>query len=164
MMRDPDGDARFGRTPYKGEMPSVSVAPPGVESFKPMSSDDQLAAAAFLASQGDGAEAGKKPPRDAARVARGKEIVTTRCTTCHLVDGKGDDSDQGLAPELQGWGSVAWTRAQIASPSSKTTYREHALDEARKGHMPRFDAELRPEDIDLLARWVVSQARASTPP
>ncbi|MBX3187006.1 MAG: cytochrome b N-terminal domain-containing protein [Labilithrix sp.] len=152
-LRDPDGDERFGRTPYKGEMPSVETPPPGAEGFKPMPKEDQAAVAAFLASQGGA------PSPDASRVARGKEIVTTRCTTCHLFEGKGDDTGTGLAPELAGWGSVAWTRAQIANPSSLATYREHALDADRKGHMPRFDGELDAADIDLLARWLVTEAR-----
>jgi ubiquinol-cytochrome c reductase cytochrome b subunit len=163
MLHDPDGDARFGRTIYKGEMPSMDVPPDGgAASFKPMSPDEKDAVAAFLASQGD--KPGEPLPagalrRDASRVARGKDIVATRCTTCHLFEGQGDDADQGLAPELAGWGSHAWIRAQIANPSSKATYREHALDADRKGHMPRFDAELHAEDLDLLATWVRSRAR-----
>lgn len=166
MLHDPDGDTRFGRTPYKGEMPSVDVPPKDAEGFKPMPREDMEAAAAFLASQGD--EPGEAAPdgalrRDPARVAKGKDIVTTRCTGCHLFAGEGDDADQGLAPELAGYGSVAWVRAQIANPATKATYREHALDADRKGHMPRFDRELRAEDLDLLARWVRERARASAP-
>lgn len=165
MIHDPDGDARFGRTPYKGEMPSVDVAPAGKADFKPMADDDKKAVAAFLASQAD--EPGEAIPAgalrgDAARVAKGKTIVSTRCTSCHLFEGKGDDIDQGLAPELSGWASTKWVRAQIDDPSSKSTYREKALDPDRKGHMPRFDAEMKPEDRDLLARWVRAAAR-STP-
>lgn len=163
MIHDPDGDTRFGRSPYKGEMPSVDVPGEGAPAtFKPMSAADKNAVAAFLASQGD--EPGEAVPadalrRDAAKVASGKLIVSTRCTTCHLFEGKGDDSDQGLAPELSGWGSRAWVRSQIANPATKSTYREHALDPDRKGHMPRFDAEIRSEDLDLLTTWVRSQAR-----
>ena len=144
-------------------MTSVDVAPDGgAEGWKPMPLEDKQAVAAFLASLGD--DANEAPPANALRsdptkVSRGKELVTSRCTTCHLFEGKGDDADQGLAPELAGWGSRAWVRAQIADPSSKATYREHALDADRKGHMPRFEGEIRAEDIDLLARWVRSQAR-----
>ncbi|MDB5218091.1 MAG: Ubiquinol--cytochrome c reductase, cytochrome subunit [Myxococcaceae bacterium] len=156
MIHDPDGDARFGRSIYKGEMPSVDVPPAtgAPPTFKPMLEEDKAAVAAFLASMGE-----TTPPRDAAKVAKGKGIVTTRCTTCHLFEGQGDDSDQGLAPELSGWGSVPWIRAQIANPATKATYREHALDANRKGHMPRFDAELHPEDIALLSTWLHSQTR-----
>ena len=165
MIHDPDGDARFGRSPYKGEMPSVDVPPDGgaaAATFKPMAPDDKNAVAAFLASQGDMPGEAVPPNalrRDPAKVAHGKTLVTTRCTVCHLFEGKGDDSDQGLAPELSGWASLPWVRAQIANPSSKATYREHALDPDRKGHMPRFDAEIRNEDMDLLAMWVRSTAR-----
>jgi ubiquinol-cytochrome c reductase cytochrome b subunit len=163
MIHEPDGVERFARTPYKGEMPSVDIAPPGKADFKPMPEDDRKAVAAFLASQSD--EPGEAIPdgalrKDAARVAKGKEIVATRCTSCHLFQGKGDDIDQGLAPELSGWASLKWVRAQIDDPSSKATYREKALDKDREGHMPKFDVEMKPEDRDLLARWVRSTARA----
>lgn len=163
MIHEPDADTRFGRSVYKGEMPSVDTpAADSPPTFKPMSADDKNAVAAFLASFGD--MPGEPLPanalrRDPAKVALGKTIVSTRCTTCHLFEGNGDDSDQGLAPELSGWASVAWIRAQIANPATKATYREHALDPDRKGHMPRFDAELRAEDIDLLATWVHAAAR-----
>jgi ubiquinol-cytochrome c reductase cytochrome b subunit len=163
MIHDPDGDTRFGRSPYKGEMPSVDTRPADAPpTWKPMTADDKNAVAAFLASQGD--KPGEAPPanalrRDAAKVALGKTIVSTRCTTCHLFEGKGDDSDQGLAPELSGWGSVAWIRAQIANPATKATYREQALDPERKGHMPRFEGEIRSEDMDLLATWLHGATR-----
>ena len=163
MLHDPDGDARFGRTALKGEMPSVDVPPKEtVAGWKPMSEDDMRAAVAFLAAQAD--EPGEPIPtsalrKDPARVARGKVVIKARCTTCHLLEGEGDDGGQGLAPELAGYGSLAWVRAQIANPSSKTTYRDNALDPVRKGHMPRFDVELAPDDIDLLARWVHARAR-----
>ena len=167
MLHEPDGDTRFGRSIYKGEMPSVDMPAPGAPpTWKPMSADDKNAVAAFLASQGD--VPGELPPagalrRDAAKVALGKSIVGTRCTTCHMFGGMGDDSDQGLAPELSGWGSVAWIRAQLANPATKATYREHALDPDRKGHMPRFDAEMSPEDLGLLAGWLRGATRSPAP-
>lgn len=162
MLHDPDGDARFGRTPYKGEMPSVDVPPAtGKETWKPMPEEDKQAVASFLASAAsEGAPASGAPARDASQVARGKAIVSERCTTCHLFEGKGDDADQGLAPELAGWGTIAWTAKQIANPSDKATYREHALDADRKGHMPRFDTELRTDEIELLARWLHGATRS----
>jgi ubiquinol-cytochrome c reductase cytochrome b subunit len=163
MQHEPDADARFGRTPYKGEMPSMDMKPDDAdESWSPMSPDDMKAAAAFLASQGDPTNQAPPPGSlraDAKRVARGKEIVKSRCTACHLFEGGGDDGGQGLAPELSGYGSLAWLRAQIANPSSKATYREGALDPARKGHMPRFDASLSTADIELLASWVLATVR-----
>lgn len=155
MLHEPDGDARFGRTPYKGEMPSVDVRPEdAAESWKPMPKEEMEAVAAFLFHEGQEGPAPNEP-----RIAKGKEIVTTRCTACHTYAGEGDEGGTGLAPELRGYGSLAWVKAQIANPSSKETYREGALDPERKGHMPRFDAEIAPEDIDRLARWVRGRAR-----
>jgi ubiquinol-cytochrome c reductase cytochrome b subunit len=165
MMHDPDGDERFGRTPYKGEMPSMDAKPKDAdESWSPLPPDDMKAAAAFLASQGDGPQQAAVPDSLRSVVARGKEIVKSRCTACHLFEGAGDDGGQGLAPELSGYGSQAWVRAQIANPASKATYRENALGDheartARKGHMPRFDSELSAADLDLLATWVRATAR-----
>jgi ubiquinol-cytochrome c reductase cytochrome b subunit len=156
-------------------MPSMDVRPKDADAdWVPMPADDMKAAAAFLASLGDRPD--QPPPpgslrSDPKRVGRGREIVKSRCTTCHLFEGAGDDGGQGLAPELSGYGSVAWVRAQIANPATKATYREAALDEGskddaqeghdKKGHMPRFDTELSPADIDLLAKWVTNAARES---
>lgn len=163
LIHDPDADAKFGRTAYKGEMPSVDQPPPGEGgTFKPMPEIEKQSVAAFLASQGD--EPGEELPTDALRhrpelVAKGKEIVKTRCTACHLFEGSGDDGGGDIAPELSRWGSSAWVQAQIANPSTNATYREKALDADRKGHMPRFDGELPPGEIALLARWVHAEAR-----
>lgn len=156
MLHAPDHDAKFGRTAYKGEMPSMDEKPEGADdTWKPMPDADKNAVATFLASEGG------LPARDAALAARGKEIVKSRCTTCHLYEGQGDVGGQGLAPELSRWSSVAWIRAQITNPSSKATYREDALDPARKGHMPAFEGQLSAGDIDLLATWLRAQAVAS---
>lgn len=163
MIHDPDADSKFGRTAYKGEMPSVDQPPPGeAGTFAPMPEVEKRAVAAFLASQGD--EPGEDLPKDALRrdpalVTKGREIVKTRCTTCHLFEGSGDDGGGDIAPELSRWGSNAWVQAQIANPSTNATYREKALDADRKGHMPRFDGELRPEEMAMLARWVREEAR-----
>lgn len=167
MLHDPDGDERFGRTSYRGEMPSMDVKPSDAdESWSPMTASDMDAVAAFLAREGDAPNA--PPPAeslraDPKRVARGKEIVKARCTACHLFEGAGDDGGQGLAPELSGYGSHAWVRAQIANPSSNATYREDAFSApAREGlgrQMPRFDGDLSPAEIDLLTTWVLEQTR-----
>jgi len=153
MLHDPDGDDRFGRTAYRGEMPSMDVAPKGKEDFVAMPQEDALAVAQFLAAQADGAATDAD---DA-----GKKIVKDRCTSCHLFEGEGDDDGSGIAPELSGYGSVAWIRAQIDDPSSKATYRENALDPKRKRHMPKFGGDLSANDVDLLARFVYAKVRGS---
>lgn len=162
MIHDPDASEFFGRGPYKGEMPSVDVRPKDKpnEPWTPMvkSEAEKRAVALFLASQGD--EPGD-PPRalDEAARALGGKIVSERCTTCHLYKGDGDDEGTGLAPELSHYGSIAWTRAQVADPETTQTYREKALDEKMKKHMPRFDKDLSAADIDVVARWTRAHAR-----
>ena len=163
MIHDPDAPEFFGRGPYKDEMPSVDVRPkdkPPGEPWKPMIRNDaeKKAVVAFLASQGD--EPGD-PPRavDAAASALGEKIVSERCTTCHLYKGEGDDEGSGIAPELLHYGSLAWTTAQVSNPASPQTYRDEALDEKRKKHMPRFDKDLSAADIDLVSRFTRAQSR-----
>jgi ubiquinol-cytochrome c reductase cytochrome b subunit len=162
MIHDPDGDDYFGRGPYKTKMPSVDVRPKdkGDEPWSPMVKSDaeRRAVALFLAAQGN--EVGDPAPAgDDATRALGQKIVTERCTSCHLFKGQGDDGDSGEAPELSGYGSVSWTRAQVANPANPATYRDKALDEALKKHMPRFDKDLSPEDVDVVARWTRAHAR-----
>jgi ubiquinol-cytochrome c reductase cytochrome b subunit len=164
MMDDPDAPARFGHTPLKGMMPSMLHAPsdrkPDDPPFKPLGQDDMRAVATFLASQGDAETDPPSPARDDDAKKAGEKIVTTRCTTCHLWKGEGDDGDQGLAPELSGYGSPAWVRAQIANPATKATYRDKAVDDAKsKGHMPHFSGDLSAADLELVARWTRARAR-----
>jgi ubiquinol-cytochrome c reductase cytochrome b subunit len=156
MVRDPDNDSRFGHTPLKGLMPPMDQPPKDNPTMKPVlaSKEEVRAVGMFLAAQADGAGA---PGSEAMKL--GEKLVTSRCTTCHLWKGEGDESGSEYAPELSGYGSVAWVRAQIANPSTKATYREKALDPEHKGHMPRFDDQLAAADIDLLAAWVRAQAR-----
>jgi ubiquinol-cytochrome c reductase cytochrome b subunit len=163
MIHDPDAPEFFGRGPYKGEMASVDVRPkdlrPG-EKWTPMirSDAEKQAVAAFLAAQGDEPGDPARPVDGAAR-ALAEKIVSERCTTCHLYKGEGDDEGTGLAPELSRYGSAAWTRAQVANPATATTYREKALDESMKKHMPRFDKDLSAADVDVVARWTRAHAR-----
>jgi ubiquinol-cytochrome c reductase cytochrome b subunit len=165
MIHDPDAPEFFGRGPYKGQMPSVDQRPKDVPDNQPWtpiikSEAEKDAVALFLASQGD--EPGD-PPRQVDEKARalGEKIVSERCTSCHLYKGEGDDEGSGDAPELAHFGSIAWTRAQVADPSSPVTYREKALAEKLKKHMPRFDKELSATDVDVVSRWTREHARAS---
>jgi ubiquinol-cytochrome c reductase cytochrome b subunit len=152
MLHDPDGDSRFGRTPFKEQMPSMDVAPKDKDDFVPMSKDEMNTVATFLSAQSDGSSA----------TGDGQKILEPKCTGCHLFEGRGDDDGTGNAPELSGYGSVAWIRAQIDDPSSKTTYRENALDPKMKHHMPKFAGDLSASDIDLLARWTYAKVRGAS--
>jgi ubiquinol-cytochrome c reductase cytochrome b subunit len=167
MIHDPDGAQFFGRGPYKEQMPSVDARPankPAGEPWTAMIKTDaeKHGVASFLASLGD--EAGDPPVAaggDSAKArAAGEKIVSERCTSCHLYKGQGDDEGSNIAPELAGYGSLAWTRAQVANPATAATYRDKALDADMKKHMPRFDGDLSPADVDTVARWTRSHARA----
>jgi len=166
MIHDPDGPKFFGRGPYKEQMPSVDARPankPATEPWTAMIKTDaeKHEVALFLASLGD--EPGD-PPRalDAKTRAAAEKIVSERCTSCHLYKGQGDDEGSNLAPEFAGYGSIAWTRVHVANPATVATYREKALDEDMKKHMPRFDNDLSPADVDTVARWTRSHARTTT--
>jgi ubiquinol-cytochrome c reductase cytochrome b subunit len=168
MIHDPDAPEYFGRGPFKGKMPSVDVRPADKaadEPWSPMTKSDaeKQAVAAFLANEGN--EPDEPPvPADPVQLGIGGRIVSDRCTTCHLFKGDGDLEDSDVAPELSRYGSIAWTRAQIANPASADTYREKALDDAMKKHMPRFDKELSVAEIDLLARWTRAHGRGQNLP
>jgi ubiquinol-cytochrome c reductase cytochrome b subunit len=167
MMHDPDAPEFFGRGPYLEQMPSVDVRPkkkPPGEAWKPMirSDAEKKAVALFLAKEGDEPSDVPRPPVDPKTLAEGEKIVSDRCTTCHLYKGDGDDEGSGLAPELSRYGSLDWTRAQVANPATATVYRDKALDPAMKKHMPRFDKDLTAGDIDLVARYVRSHGRSSS--
>jgi ubiquinol-cytochrome c reductase cytochrome b subunit len=165
MIHDPDAPQFFGQGPYKDQMPSVDVRPKNLgptEAWSPMLKDDaeKRAVVAFLAAEGD--EGGDPPPAhalDGATRAKGEKIVSERCTACHLYKGDGDDEGMGLAPELAHYGSIAWTRAQVANPATAQTYRDRALDESLKKHMPRFDKDLSATDLDIVARCTRAHAR-----
>jgi ubiquinol-cytochrome c reductase cytochrome b subunit len=163
MNHDPDAPEYFGRGPYKGKMPSVDVRSkdkPADEPWTPIlkSEAEKRAVALFLASEGDEPGDPARAPDEATR-AQGEKIVSERCSTCHLYRGEGDDEGSVQAPELSRYGSIAWTQAQVANPATAQTYRERALDEVMKKHMPRFDKDLSPADVSVVARWTRAHAR-----
>jgi ubiquinol-cytochrome c reductase cytochrome b subunit len=168
MIHDPDAPEHFGRGPYRGKMPSVDVRPADKADdpkWKPMvkSEADRHAVATFLASLGD--EPGEPPtPIDEATRSAGEKIVNGPCSTCHLYKGDGDLEGSEEAPELARYGSLAWTRAQVANPGTDETYRKKALDEAMKKHMPRFDKDLSAQDVELVARWTRAHGRGTALP
>jgi ubiquinol-cytochrome c reductase cytochrome b subunit len=168
MIHDPDAPRFFGRGPFNEEMPSVDVKPKNWQHgspWKPMvkSPADRHAIALFLAMQGD--EPGDPPreidPATKKLLETAEKVVNNRCTSCHLFGEEGDDEGNGLAPQLRGYGSLAWTRAQIENPATPRSYRDKALSAELKKHMPRFDKDLSAGDIDILAQWTRSHARAT---
>ncbi|HEX3770668.1 MAG TPA: cytochrome b N-terminal domain-containing protein [Polyangiaceae bacterium] len=166
MIHDPDGPLFFGKGPYKEQMPSVDQRPankPAGEAWTAMVKTDaeKTSIALFLASLGDEPGDPARPALDAKTRAAAEKIVSERCTSCHLYKGQGDDEGSGIAPELAGYGSIAWTKAQVANPANVATYREKALDADMKKHMPRFDTDLSAADVEIVARWTREHARAT---
>jgi ubiquinol-cytochrome c reductase cytochrome b subunit len=154
LLDSPDSDRWFGKTPFKGMMPSV-VHPPqdpeAARAWRPMSAEDQQATALFLDAQSRG-ESGKGLP--------GEALVRRRCTGCHRLDCRTDDDDS-LAPELRGWASPAWIEAQIEDPAGGKTYPKGAVAKDLEGHMPAFADKLSPADRKVLAAWVAKHGRAT---
>jgi ubiquinol-cytochrome c reductase cytochrome b subunit len=165
VMHDPDAREFFGGGPYFGQMPSVDMppSPPRFGVWSPMVNNvgERHAIAVFLASEGEEPGPRVRPRDDVAR--QGEKLLRERCLHCHLYKGDGDQDGSGLAPELTRYGSIAWTQAQVANPSSPQTYRDRALDPVFRKHMPRFDDELSPADVDLVARWTQAHARGTGP-
>jgi len=145
IVRDPDSDARFGKTQLKGQMPSMTK--PTKPDAPVMKEEDVKAVVAFVV--------------DNASNPKGREVFENACNGCHRFEGRdGDDND--YAPDLTGWGSYRWLRAQIANPHGGTTYKAETA--TLKGHMPGFetDADVK-GDIDLLAQWVFRKTKGREP-
>jgi ubiquinol-cytochrome c reductase cytochrome b subunit len=152
VLDTPDGDKYFGKTPFKGMMPSMVRPPADPEAakvFTAMTAPDQQAVAAFLVAQAKG-ERGEGMP--------GEKIVRQRCTSCHRLDAKTDD-EESLAPELRGWASVQWIGWQIDDPGSGKTYPKGAMAKDLEGHMPAFKEKLSEKDLKILAGWVARKGR-----
>lgn len=148
-VRDPDAPHRFGKGPFKGEMPSATKAPAGKEAdFKPMGDADIKAVSAYVA--GD------------SKNARGAEVYGDWCSGCHKLNGKGGD-DSDLAPDLTGWGTYRWLRSQIADPAAGDTYKTEASLPKYKGHMPAFSKSDIAGEIDIIARWVQWKTKGTWP-
>jgi ubiquinol-cytochrome c reductase cytochrome b subunit len=149
VLDDPDAAHRFGRTPFKGMMPSMTRPPADPEAakmFTAVSPADREAVAAFLEAEARGQGAKGSP---------GEAVARKRCTVCHRLDGKTDDDD-ALGPELRGWASAAWIEAQIESPAGGRAYPKGALAPALEGHMPAFAETLSAGDRRVLAAWVAA--------
>ena len=155
VLEEPDHDMLFGKTAFKGMMPSMTKPPKDPElakEFTAMKPEDLNAITDFLAAEAQGKAAKDMP---------GEKLVRQRCTSCHRFDGKTDD-EESLAPELRGWGSTAWILAQIDDPGSGKTYPKGAMDPKLEGHMPAFADKLSDADRKLLASFV--QMQAAPPP
>lgn len=156
VLDNPDADHLFGKTPFKGQMPSLTRPPSDPEAakaFTPMSTADQDAVAEFLVAQARG---------ERAEGTVGEKLVRQRCTSCHRLDGKVDD-EESAAPELRGWASLPWIEAQIANPGSGKAYPPAAMAKELEGHMPRFEDKISEKDRKILAAWMQRRGLSQKP-
>ena len=157
VLDDPDASHLFGGTPFAGTMHSMTRAPKDPEQrakFHALPEPERVAIAAFLESQAFGVDANSV---SRAQLEQGEQLVAQRCTSCHLFRGLTDD-EEGDAPELSGWGSEDYIRAQILNPMSGTTYRRRPR---QKGQMPGYAGLLSAEEIDLLIALIRNQIGAN---
>ncbi|MCY2965316.1 MAG: cytochrome b N-terminal domain-containing protein, partial [Planctomycetota bacterium] len=84
--------------------------------------------------------------------AQGEPLEFAQCLQCHsLKSGDPDGAGSGglsPAPELDGYGSIAWLQDFVRNPGERKFY-------GKKNVMPAFDTErLSDRDLDLLLRWM----------
>jgi ubiquinol-cytochrome c reductase cytochrome b subunit len=87
------------------------------------------------------------PDADAARAARGRELVPQKdCDACHELDGEGENA----GPNLGRRGTLAWVEAVISDAGQGRLFGE-------KNKMPKFAGKLTPAEIEDMARFVIAQ-------
>lgn len=82
---------------------------------------------------------------DTAAAAVGKRVFDKNCSVCHGVDGTGNQmlGAPDLADNIWKWGGSL--DAIMAT-----------IEHGRQGHMPAWDKRLTPDEIHVLAAWVLS--------
>jgi ubiquinol-cytochrome c reductase cytochrome b subunit len=144
------GPAYFGNTAHKeGDMVSFVRDDLTDEATWPKGDIDAVVAAMA-------AEAGRPVPQEiAGLVEKGRELVAAgdRCGGCHAFRGNG--TDLGAAPDLNGWAGRDWLVGIISDPTHERFYGD------RNDRMPSFGkaaegavAPLSREQIDLIADWL----------
>lgn len=128
VLREPDADHNYGKTK--------------IHKMKPVKgTDEQLAALTEYVYA-----LGRNPDADAALAKTGETLFQEMdCDDCHEVDGE----TSGTAPNLGDRATVAWTRAFLADPGDPLYFGE-------KNDMPRFGEKLSADDLDALAKFLVS--------
>ncbi len=137
LMVFPKHPSLFGRAEINGMPPQ-----------RDMDASDLANVAEYLYSQS--VEAGD-PAADAAKVRTGSELFHNSCTICHQGEGdlSGTEAADRTAPDLTGWASSAWIRAQITQPAHPSRY-------GTANEMPSFADELQGRDLEMVVRYVRS--------
>jgi len=130
FLENPEGPLHMGTAKIDKGMTAVQGSPEELEALTEM----------VYAQTG-------APDADAARAARGRELVPQKdCDTCHELDGEGENA----GPNLGGRGTLAWVEAVISDAGQGRLFGE-------KNKMPKFAGKLTPAEIEEMARFVIAQ-------
>lgn len=88
-------------------------------------------------------------------IRHGRRFFMTTCNECHSYEGEREGTFR--APEMYGYGSVAWIELMIAEPGHQTRYRTRGREPAQ---MPAFRDRLSELQRNLLARWIYDQGHS----
>ncbi|HAM73379.1 MAG TPA: menaquinol-cytochrome C reductase [Verrucomicrobiales bacterium] len=121
-----------------------------VSRFTPAQREELTGVLAAISAEAGLRGQAKADRRDAALIARGREVIRTdsmRCTECHAFRKADEDAS---APELTGYGSREWLIALVGDPAHARFYGK------RNDRMPRFAADqvLDAESIGLVVDWL----------
>ncbi len=86
---------------------------------------------------------------DQSLIARGRRFFLSVCNECHSYNG--DRTGTFRAPEMRGYGSVAWLELMIADPAHDTRYRSRGKEPAQ---MPPFRDTLTEHERRMVTRWL----------
>lgn len=84
-----------------------------------------------------------------AMIRRGRRYFMSVCNECHSYEG--ERSGFFRAPEMYGYGSVAWIEKMIANPADDSRYGSKGKGAAQ---MPAFQERLSKDDRLLIAQWL----------
>lgn len=84
-----------------------------------------------------------------ALILKGRQFFMSTCNECHSYDGEREGTFR--APEMAGYGSVAWIELMIAHPDHDQRYRSRGKEPAQ---MPSFADRLSEQDRNMIAHWL----------
>ena len=149
FMRAPDAPGRFHQTVLEG----------GMEAFE--GTEQELSDLVSWLRSLSGRSAGSEGPT-AEALARGRGVFEAHdCADCHNPPEREptapDWEHDATGPDLRGFLSFEWTRRLIREAGHPVFYGDAIEEEDMERSMPAF-GDLRPDELDLLAVWLLAGA------
>ena len=149
FMRAPDEKGRFGGTVLEG----------GMDPFEGTEEELHDLVAWLYSLSG---RASPEPP-SAESLARGAGIFeSAECADCHNPPSReptdADWEHDALGPDLKGLMSFEWTRRLILEAGHPDYFGDAIEEEDLARAMPPYSDDLRPDEVDLLAEWLLAGA------